>query len=421
MGDVRLKISFARATNLTFYQPQPPPFSETKRFFQASCFFPRSTSTQPAEKGPTMTKVSAIDERIAALALSLDNRIAARAAQDSNLQCEEHDDSTTQSGLLKLPPEICNYIFELACWHSESEGVIAPALPSHGQLSSQKAPKDVIAFVKGHVRNLSDQQTIQTIYDDLKKKVMQLETWDGPVQSVDQVSPQTISKFIPSGMYDQVLVRVHQHVISGGSMRDYVTRDCLNPGETREHLRVYGPWEIVHVCSLGCLQQPAVTCVSRQLRQESLPIFYGTNRFHFFWSFTSSSNIQRGFVLWWRRVGDTNLRLIKQFELCSHPYGGTPETVQVVRKAAADFQVKIKFKHNDTETTVHANMGKEAENAASMRSELSFEEKDREDKEFLHRFRVVAEYGGYIQAQGLFVRGLEKVLHHFEALDAVMY
>ena len=83
--------------------------------------------------------------------------------------------------------------------------------------------------------------------------------------------------------------------------------------------RLQGVWEESanrrsdHLCTLDCLVQPPLTFVSRQVRTETLPIFYGVNKFHIEMSnFIVAMTYQwlsrtRSPADWWRAIGDSNL------------------------------------------------------------------------------------------------------------------
>ena len=88
-----------------------------------------------------------------------------------------------------------------------------------------------------------------------------------------------------------------------------------------------------HFCSPGCLLQPEVSKVGRQMREEALAVFYGSNHIHFEMSNFEVTDIS-GLILeewlpmdWWRAIGDSNLRRIGKMSLVCHPsayeYGQT--------------------------------------------------------------------------------------------------
>lgn len=71
-----------------------------------------------------------------------------------------------------------------------------------------------------------------------------------------------------------------------------------------------------HACTKACLLQPAISRISRQLRYETLPIFYGINKIHIDATAFSYVGSDPGTPAdWWRVIGDTNLRMIKSLRL----------------------------------------------------------------------------------------------------------
>jgi hypothetical protein len=93
-----------------------------------------------------------------------------------------------------------------------------------------------------------------------------------------------------------------------------------------------------HFCKLDRLVSPSVSRVNKQLRSESLSMFYGGNRFHIelanFELTKEMSNMQREVKRapcdWWRTVGDKNLGLIRELTI-------------VGQKAYLDEGVAIKY------------------------------------------------------------------------------
>ena len=115
----------------------------------------------------------------------------------------------------------------------------------------------------------------------------------------------------------------------------------MNSAEQTEKMleakRYFRRWEKTanrtsdHYCTLKCLLQPPITYVNRQVRAESLSLFYQINKIHFeLDNFVLKGYHVRhnGMVIpadWWRAIGDDNLRLVRQlnvfgqcFDICSH-------------------------------------------------------------------------------------------------------
>ena len=87
-----------------------------------------------------------------------------------------------------------------------------------------------------------------------------------------------------------------------------------------------------HLCTLDCLLQPELAKASKQVREETLRIFYGVNSFHLELSNfhveyhpRTLKPLNRSPTDWWRAMGDTNLRCIKSLTLVGHPSDSRPE------------------------------------------------------------------------------------------------
>ena len=262
---------------------------------------------------------------------------------------------------LDLPPELRNMIYGYALCHDENAGTIAPAAVKPADLDSPRP-------------------------------------WphDSPLSVI--VNGQAKALRIP----EQSEHRFHReaHVAAGGSpsdVRGFISEpdppkdddddddndDDDEEDEKEEHLF------IGHVCTVNCLHQPGLLQANRQIRTEALGIFYDINAFHLnFGAFNNPS--ATGIPLrdiatsWWRAIGDTNLRAIRY--LCiENPYARV-----AIRKFtfAADRRQRV--------------MGVETE--AATYYEVSEEEARKARQES-------KEAMGQIEECGLFVRGIEKVLH----------
>ena len=97
-----------------------------------------------------------------------------------------------------------------------------------------------------------------------------------------------------------------------------------------------------HYSRLDCLLQPPITYVNRQIRAESLSLFYQINKFHFeLDNFVLNRPRDRQNETkippdWWRAIGDHNLRSIadlNMFGQCfqAHPYEGNMIKYRKVR------------------------------------------------------------------------------------------
>ena len=92
-----------------------------------------------------------------------------------------------------------------------------------------------------------------------------------------------------------------------------------------------------HICILGYLVQPPISFINRRLRQVSLPVFYGVNRFHFemanfklfkdFYAFNILieeeryvRDVKRSPPDWWRAVGNPNLSMLRHLTIIGKTY-----------------------------------------------------------------------------------------------------
>lgn len=174
-----------------------------------------------------------------------------------------------RASLLGMPAEIRTAIFELVVFHAESDGVIAP--------TPDTLEEDSMTFIAGERMMIGK-------YKQYKRPVPFLSSRGNPDQD-------------PEKAYDAELKRY---------------KDLFNKSTNRR---------CNHLCTLDCLAQPGLTIVNRQLREETLPIFYNINRFHFEMSnFTRPGHWKpdsRSPIDWWPAAGDTNLRSIRSMTLIS--------------------------------------------------------------------------------------------------------
>lgn len=158
------------------------------------------------------------------------------------------------------------------------------------------------------------------------------------------------------------------------------------------------PWH-AHICTLACQLQPSLTQVSRQIRDETLPVFYGANTFHVAFDppllqqpdvfGVRKSDMRAWPRAWWRAIGDTNLRMIKHVRYDTSTY-------QRVRLVFAASAFSVVERPCDRARATDDDM---------LRSiEARIEE------------RMPTDARRQLEEDGLFVRGLERVLHGLEII-----
>ncbi|KAK3711873.1 hypothetical protein LTR37_009391 [Vermiconidia calcicola] len=186
------------------------------------------------------------------------------------------------ASLLDLPGELRNHIYELALFHEQTNGVISP---------------------------LQDRSTANLYRHNQPER--------GNAATRSQKDPPASSLTIICGhrfrvCEDIVIEYVSSNAISSQALERY---EC-NPDAVLDEVASR------HLCTLECLLQPPLTLVNRQLRGEALATFYAANEFHFemsnFVVATSEGwrESVRSPVDWWRAVGDTNLRNIRNLTIC---------------------------------------------------------------------------------------------------------
>lgn len=221
-----------------------------------------------------------------------------------------------QSRLIALPAELRNRIYGFVLVHSENDGVIAP------------------------VCDLVDAESV-TVIDGRSECVKSI--WRGSIEAAVRLESDSKARGFSISKEGQVGI----YKIGSTSRKNDA-----------------------HICTLDCLRQPPVTMVSRQVRDETLPVFYDINRFHIetcntqyklsaegdrlllkytTWVEELMEEIEpdddttamdfgidqaepandvlphRSPVTWWRNIGDTNLRLITHLTVVSRKQPGATE------------------------------------------------------------------------------------------------
>ena len=164
------------------------------------------------------------------------------------VKCSEKDNdkaSVKPFRLLDLPAELRNRVYEFVVYHEENDGFIAPVLFN---------PKEDISSMGqffGVLRGQRQELKYICMVGDAEERISRRDPY--------------------------IYEAIKAHLASGGRVDDKVFRTNIKP------LNVFNwneTFDFGHLCSLNCLMQPEVTKVSRQLREETLPLFYGIHKFH---------------------------------------------------------------------------------------------------------------------------------------------
>lgn len=185
------------------------------------------------------------------------------------------------SPLLRLPAELRDRIYEFALSHEEGGGIISPV----PVIKPHSTPRGPIRWMT------VDPTPGQSGFMTLK----------GPNRF-------RVKNGKPASYYMEM---------TAGGQKAMTERDH----ELKAAWAELPMCEQGHVCTLRCLKQPALTKVSSQIRSEALPVFYRANKFHieainFFKAKDGFNSGPKGLPqIWWRAVGDTNLRMIRSLNL----------------------------------------------------------------------------------------------------------
>ena len=200
---------------------------------------------------------------------------------------------TSPLTLLSLPPELRNRIWEMAVYHEATDGVICPLQDVHGQLEAGTGTRgDVYKYIDSTV-----------LLSGVRFKVSKREP-QYPWQSL-----------VPEMQYSN-----SPEVRTTDAMREIWDKSAV-----ARHR---------HFCTLNCLLQPAITRTCRQIRAETLAMFYTVNAFHIEMdNFALVSRSTRPHVRateqlwnlrspieWWRAVGNVNLRHICRFSIAAQSF-----------------------------------------------------------------------------------------------------
>lgn len=253
--------------------------------------------------------------------------------------------------LLDLPAELRNRIYEFALYHSKNAGHIAPTFLSAGAHH---------VVIQGRHRYVCLLGTVKDVeYPELYN------------------------------------VNVWSHLQAGGTTDDQILQR-VSPGSSSDQAQGTGVYFCAHVCSLKCLMQPALTKTNRQIRDETLPIFYSCNSFQLELPDSFDiTNKRAGFVYWWRSTGDTNLRSINHLVIAVN-------SREKIGEHAFSFD---RTKHERTLIVTRSGDSKTIEEMS--RAPPSG------DSWQMTAHPAYLEYGAQIKEEGLFVRGMERMVAWF--------
>jgi len=212
-------------------------------------------------------------------------------------QDQDHDIQAVPASpsLPGLPVELRTYILELAVSHEPTGGIIAPLPDNH---------KDRRCMTLVRVHQDMDPETKVSC-------PLANEHWSA---TLTPGFPCERFKILKNGTpeHDSLLYEMHADEMSEEEQSEVM--------HSRRLFQSSPVAETNHSCTMDCLLQPAVTTVSRQMREEALRAFYSVNRFHIElenFSLQPSFRKLRDPTDWWRGIEDTNLRLIRYLSLAA--------------------------------------------------------------------------------------------------------
>ncbi|KAK3644964.1 hypothetical protein LTR56_009351 [Elasticomyces elasticus] len=290
---------------------------------------------------------------------------------------DAEDDMTQPFRFLDLPPELRNRISELVVQHAQNDKIISPA----HQLYSGK----VHAYVhsKWEEGELTDQRPVHdgSIILNIVRYVLRLplgslsysNLWHGSFSYIASQNPTATAdgkrfqwRKYPSDESDEGEdgeegeegEEGEQSEQSEQSAQSEQSEQSEQGGEEREseendeddgepaddddgEIEFDECVHEGHVCNKACLFEPALARVSRQMRTESLGIFYGNNSFHFL--VNTRACVPELPVRFWRGIGDTSLRMIKNFNITTTTV--PPFDLQVSTKSDKTPDVRVAWRN----------------------------------------------------------------------------
>lgn len=227
-------------------------------------------------------------------------------------------------GFLDLPAELREVIYKFALYHGENEGFIAP-VADVWKTHFESQASNYLAIVQGKACILSCYRyTQEDLWDD--NEILRRIDGKPARDDHDGCSARKESNLDSRSEVRAYTAAIGAEVAGGDSGNDL---DAKQAAIDKKKVFFRG-----HVCSPACLLQPALTQASRQVRANTLPIFYGVNKFVFdtrnfraeVSCFNGASRELDDKVslipkMWWRAIGDTNLRAINHLRIVR--LGGT--------------------------------------------------------------------------------------------------
>lgn len=260
--------------------------------------------------------------------------------------------------LLTLPAELRDMIYATTLYHDENAGHIAPVHPDW-KTSDSGREHNFRTLINGESRTIS-------FFRQLDTSPYGQTDWNSRYED------------FPELRYSDILT-------SNCEVNAYMK----NIGEDEDKKVPFSG----HVCSPACLVQPALTRVSRQLRDEALPVFYRCNKVYFDAStFFFSKDILRMPVNWWRGIGNSNLRALRRLEITDLIW---------LKDGSGDvghFRFTYERVRGKGRVSVRIARGQEALNSASAALEGGLSESPE-----------LTECTRQLKEDGLFVRGIGKV------------
>ncbi|KAK3696780.1 hypothetical protein LTR37_017804 [Vermiconidia calcicola] len=194
--------------------------------------------------------------------------------------------------LLDLPSELRNRIYSFALCHAENDGTIAPARTVDHP--GRNYDIEVHAVMNNQLVRL------KTIPKRLlsKRGSPEEEAYALKLQSLFRLEASTFKEL--NAVCDK--------------SNDPLRKIIQIKREYSEGSYVEAEFQTAHICDTRCLLQPALSKVSRRIRNETLPVFYAENDIAFI---TPKLKNPRGSLAGncWRCIGDTNLGHIRSLAL----------------------------------------------------------------------------------------------------------
>ncbi|KAK4894694.1 hypothetical protein LTR27_007082 [Elasticomyces elasticus] len=247
------------------------------------------------------------------------------------------DDMTQPFRFLDLPPELRNRISELVVQHVQNDEIISPA----HQLYSGK----VNAYVHGKWEEgeLTDQRPVHdgSIILNIVRYVLRMPLGSLSYSNLWYGSFSYIASQNPTATADGKRFQWREYPSDESDESEEGNGDNGEPADDDGEIEYDECVHEGHVCNKACLFEPALARVSRQLRTESLGIFYGNNTFRFL--VNTGAYMPELPVRFWRGIGDTSLRMIKNFNITTTTV--PPFNLQVSTKSDKMPDVRVAWRN----------------------------------------------------------------------------